>query len=128
MMAIRFERRWDLVNGWNIWAFLRTERGTRVPYQITVKELPAMSECELMQPSAVFEDKMADEFFRALIAGLQEAGKLPQMGATEAELNAVKRHLSDMRQMAMESHEVFIQEHTHLVRVDAKEVRNARHD
>ena len=102
MLHINFQKNFS-AGGWSIYA-QRFINEIRVPYKITIERLEPVKENLLFpEPSCVIGYMMADEVIKALLDGLAEAGLIPRMGATEAELVATKRHLADMRALAFET-------------------------
>lgn len=101
MIIIHFNRSFA-ADRWEVFAARYTRTG-RVPFRITIEELPELSNGERTGPSYSIRPDQAPAIVKALLDGLAEAGLMPPMGAVEAELKAVKRHLADMRSLAFES-------------------------
>lgn len=101
MIRIGFDRSWA-TGGWDIYAHRYTGTGSRIPYKITITEMPEVKQFDRAEPSYSLEGMMGQEIVAALIQGLTEAGLMPPMGATEAELKATIRHLSDLRSLVFE--------------------------
>jgi hypothetical protein len=98
-MKIRFQQDWAS-GTWNVFAFDRRGRD-RILYRVTLESV-TVPENEAAQPSFKLDIDRQTDFVGALLEGLSEAGLIPKMGATEAELTATKKHLEDMRAMAFE--------------------------
>lgn len=101
MIRIGFYKSWSR-NGLEIYAAKETPTG-RIPFRITVQSLPEISSSERMDESIFLNSIKAEELVRALVDGLQEAQLMPKYSATDAELKATLRHLSDMRSLVFES-------------------------
>lgn len=99
MIRIGFSKSWPRM-GWEIYAHRYVQTG-RIPFKITIEEMPILKEFEQSEPSAVLREIEGQEIIRALIQGLTESELLPPIGATESELKATKKHLQDMRSIAL---------------------------
>jgi len=100
-VIIRFQKNWSSAS-WDVYAFERDPRGGRISYRITLEALAPVNEGTFLQPAIQLPLDHQQPFVDALLEGLSEAGIIPRMGATEAELVATKRHLEDMRALTFE--------------------------
>lgn len=99
-MIIRFEKSWPNLS-WDVYAFDQTPQG-RVAYRVTVEKMPPMQNGLIMEPAVRVPMEDQRDLIHALLDGLTEAGLIPKMGATEAELVATKRHLDDLRALTFD--------------------------
>lgn len=100
MIKIGIDRSWN-TGGWDVYAHRYTPTG-RVPFQISVKEMPEVAEGMHAKPAFHLDMEQGPEIVRALLDALTEAGLMPALGATEAELKATIRHLEDLRALTFE--------------------------
>ncbi len=66
------------------------------------KQIKLLSDSYGQMPPSLQIGYRDNRVIPALLEGLAEAGLIPKMGATEAELTATKKHLEDMRALAFE--------------------------
>ncbi len=95
MIQVHFQRNWAR-NSYELYVFKSTGNG-RIPIRCDFTELPEEPQDRMLAPSALIPIHESFEIITAVIKGITEIGLMPEMGATEAELLATKRHLADMR-------------------------------
>ncbi len=99
-MIIRFKQNFGR-GSYDVYAFQDCPGGRR-PYRITLEVLPVVDDMVLIEPAIRLRQIERIDFVNALLEGLTEAGLIPQMGATQAELVATKRHLEDLRALTFD--------------------------
>lgn len=101
MIQIAFQQDWGR-NGWQIFVRETTATG-QIPYRVTIERLPEIGKYVRMDESTFLDGHVAEGFIQALIEGLQRSSLMPKATSVEAELNATKNHLEDMRALVFNS-------------------------
>jgi hypothetical protein len=100
-MKIRFHRNPAKGYAWEIYAWRDHPGRTKEAFSIQVTATAVKDGLHFPEAVTIPEED-ARVFIDALLEGLADAGLIPKMGATEAELKATKYHLEDFRKLVFE--------------------------
>jgi hypothetical protein len=87
---------------WEVYVWDDAPNGDRIQYSLKIETHKVSHRFAPFDATMVLDEAEKNKIVGALLEGLTEAGLLPKMGATEAELVATKRHLADMRSLAFQ--------------------------
>ncbi len=98
-VILRYDHVFGIVDVWLVYFNQATGERTVVnPMQLSITT--GVKSGETPEPTMRFTDELAAQFLQGFANGLAEAGYKPdELKAQACELNAVKYHLEDMRQL-----------------------------